>query len=79
MKNEKYAVILLYSTSYALKTESVLKKAGISCKLIPVPRHLSSDCGVCVRICESDIEIVKNILQSKNVEIDQISTLEKNR
>ncbi|MBM3187496.1 MAG: DUF3343 domain-containing protein [Chloroflexi bacterium] len=49
-----YAVILLQSTSHALRGESLLNKAGIGCKLIPVPRHLSSDCGVCLRIAAQD-------------------------
>ncbi|MBU2610737.1 MAG: DUF3343 domain-containing protein [Chloroflexi bacterium] len=48
--SEGYAVILVPSTSYAIQIERLLQESGILCKLIPVPRHLSSDCGVCVRI-----------------------------
>jgi hypothetical protein len=61
--NNESAVILVYSTSYALRVEKFLKNAGIVCKLIPVPRHLSSDCGVCVRIASSDKD---NALQTLN-------------
>lgn len=49
-----FSVILVYSTSYALQIEKVLQQAGISTKLIPVPRQLSSDCGVCVQIPTAD-------------------------
>lgn len=45
----KYGVILFYSAQGAIKAEKVLKGAGLTVKLIPVPRHLSSDCGVCLR------------------------------
>jgi len=45
-----YAVFLFPSVSHALKAESILKKAGIAHKLIPVPRQISSDCGVCLRV-----------------------------
>ena len=59
MSDQQYAVILVYSTSYALRAEKVLNKAGIACKLIPVPRKLSSDCGVCVRIDRADVEAME--------------------
>ena len=71
MKND-YAVILVYSTSYALRAEKFLKNAGILCKLMPVPRHLSSDCGVCVRIAQTDSDAALQILEAANVEIDGI-------
>ncbi len=44
-----WEVVLFLSVSHALRAEKLLKEAGIPCKLIPVPRHLSSDCGVCLR------------------------------
>jgi len=45
-------VILTHSTGHAIRAEKVLQAAGLPCKLIPVPRHLSSDCGICVQIEE---------------------------
>jgi len=45
----EYEVVLFHSVSYALKAEKILRTKGISYKLIPVPRHISSDCGFCVR------------------------------
>jgi len=72
MTDKQYTVILVYSTSYALRAEKVLAKAGVSCKLIPVPRHLSSDCGVCVRIERADQEAVLRALEVASVEIDGI-------
>jgi hypothetical protein len=50
MTQGDYAVLLVRSTGHAYQMEKVLKKAGIACRLVPVPRQLSSDCGVCVRI-----------------------------
>ena len=72
MTDKQYAVILVHSTNYALRAERVLAKAGISCKLIPVPRHLSSDCGVCVRIERADQEAVLQALEGARVEIEGI-------
>ena len=65
-----YAVILVYSTSHALKAEKILQGAGINSKLIPVPRHLSSDCGVCVRIEQVYLEKAQQLLDSTQMSIE---------
>ena len=44
-----WEVVLFRSVQHALRAEKLLKEAGIPCKLIPIPRNLSSDCGVCLR------------------------------
>ncbi len=67
---EGYAVILVYSTAHALKAEKALQRAGIPCKLIPVPRHISSDCGVCVRIRRSDRQSALEVLETAGVGIE---------
>jgi hypothetical protein len=72
MSNDQYVVILVYSTSHAIRAEKVLAEAGISCKLIPVPRHLSSDCGVCVRIDPLQREAAIDALEAAKVELDGV-------
>ena len=67
-----YAVILVYSTSHAIRAEKLLHMAGIQSKLIPVPRHLSSNCGVCVRIAQSDREAAQQALQQASMEIEDV-------
>lgn len=69
-----YGVVLFYSTSGALMAEKILKKEGIAYKLIPVPRHLSSDCGVCVRFSCQDESLVRKALSEK-VEVQSICSL----
>jgi hypothetical protein len=61
MKNQ-YMVILVDSTSHALRIEQILVRNEIPCKMTPVPRHLSSDCGVCVRLDAGDWEKTKELL-----------------
>ena len=68
----EYTVILVYSTSHAIRAEKVLAEAGISCKLIPVPRYLSSDCGVCVRIEPAQREAAVETLKAAKVELDGV-------
>ncbi|MGV8058789.1 MAG: DUF3343 domain-containing protein [Smithellaceae bacterium] len=64
-QKESTSVVLFESVSHALRAEKLIKAATISCKLIPVPRQLSSDCGVCLRFRTDAKEQVEHILQSK--------------
>ena len=63
MKEQQYVVFLFASVSHALKAEKILKRRGIVHKLIPVPRHISSDCGVCLRVGMDQQETVAGALQ----------------
>jgi hypothetical protein len=72
----KHAVILVYSTSYAIRAEKILHQAGIASKLIPVPRHLSSNCGVCLRVARTDKEAARQALEAVQLEIEGIHDLE---
>ncbi len=72
-----FAVILVYSTSHALRAEKVLQRAGVGCKLIPVPRHLSSDCGVCVRISMEDREAALQALEEEGIHIEGVHSHQK--
>jgi len=71
----QHSVVLFYSTSGALQAEKLLKKESIATKLIPVPRHLSSDCGICLRFEQSEETRVKVILDKKQVEVQGIYPL----
>lgn len=67
-----HSVILVYSTSHALRAEKLLKQAKIDCRLIPVPRHLSSDCGVCVQIERMKKDLARQVLETGGLEYEGI-------
>jgi hypothetical protein len=75
MSDPEYAVILVYATSHALKAEKLLAEIGIRGKLIPVPRHLSSDCGMCLCIDRSAMEIARELLRNAGLELQVIAAL----
>ena len=75
MKHEHYSVILMHSTNHALRAEKVLENAEIRCKLIPVPRHLSSDCGSCLRVLQTDKDQAHKHLKVAKIEIVRIHDL----
>jgi hypothetical protein len=60
-----YLVLLFDSVNAALLAERILKEEGITHKLIPVPRSVSTDCGVCIRIGEGDQAHAEATLRSK--------------
>ncbi len=72
----EFAVILVHTTSEAIFTERILKAAGFDIKLIPTPRHLSSDCGSAVRILMSDKEDCLEALNEAGLVLDRIEPLE---
>ena len=71
----EHAVILVDSTSQALRIEKQLNADGLACKLIPVPRHLSSDCGVCLRFMQADLERVQASLEKNQMQFRSIEKL----
>ena len=64
-QKESTSVVLFESVSHALRAEKLIRAGQITCKLIPVPRHLSSDCGVCLRFNTDAKDQVENILQDR--------------
>ncbi len=43
-------VIIFRSTHQALKAEKTLKRCNLKCRMIPLPRKFSSDCGLALKI-----------------------------
>ncbi|MCX5847640.1 MAG: DUF3343 domain-containing protein [Deltaproteobacteria bacterium] len=71
---EEYHVIMFDSVHHALRSEMILKEMGISHKLIPVPRHISSDCGICLRFTVDLRKRIEEALAGK-VDIREIRPL----
>lgn len=69
---ETYSVVIFYSTSAAIRAESLTKRAKLEIKLIPVPRNLSSDCGICLRFNNEDKRKIEEILKENKIEYENI-------
>ena len=53
----QYNYMTFKSVSHAMKAESVLRKNNIEFKTIPVPRSISSHCGICIRYIKDNGKI----------------------
>jgi hypothetical protein len=67
-----YRVILFKTVSAAMKAEKLLLNAGVLHKLVPVPKSISSDCGVCIRYKNADEAAVPDVIRQQ-VEITAIA------
>lgn len=58
------------SANHAVQGEQALMRAGIRCRLIPVPRRLSSQCGVCLRVGREDRHRAEEVLTAAGTVIE---------
>jgi hypothetical protein len=73
---QQYSIILVWSSSHAIRIEHVLAQAGIACKLIPTPRQWTSDCGLSVRVKREDADAAREAMDSAWAEYEAIKELE---
>ncbi len=74
MSSGRFYVVLFRSVSHAMKAEKLLRTGKVPHKLIPVPKYISSDCGVCIRFGESETENIRKLLDGE-VEYTGITSL----
>jgi len=68
-------VVLFGSTHHAIKAEKVLSARGFKIMLIPVPRYLSSDCGVAIKFDFSLKDSLARVLEEEKVVVKGIHPL----
>ena len=50
--------LLFENTRAVIQAESQLKAAAVECRVMPVPRAISSECGMCLELMNYDSDIV---------------------
>ena len=64
-------VFLFESVHRVMKAEKLLKGQGIKVDLIPVPREISSDCGVAVELPAESEEKALLILRENRISVEE--------
>lgn len=72
VKRLYYRIMTFHGTYSVLKAEKLLQKEGICVEAIAAPRHISSDCGICIRFKRPDEERVRRYIASANMEINGV-------
>ena len=70
--DSRQILFVLASASQALKGEAAVRAAGVQCALIPVPRTLTSQCGVCLRVPAGDRTAAETILAASGTAISSV-------
>lgn len=60
-------IITFDSIHHALKAEKMIRSAGLAADAISVPRHLSSDCGIALKIEDSIEDSVVTLMQENGI------------
>lgn len=61
----QYQAAFFKSMSHAMQAERLLKEASVPHKIIPIPRSISTDCGVCIRFLPEDRRLIENALMQR--------------
>ena len=62
-------VFLFESVHRVMRAEKLLKEKGIKMDLIPVPREISSDCGVAIELSADSEKEASHLLEENKVSI----------
>ena len=69
---EKEMILLVHTSGHGFSIQKGLKKMGISSRLTPIPRSVSSDCGICLRFSPADAETVRSYTAALPFEVQGI-------
>ena len=69
---KEYCLITFKSITFAMQFEKLMKSNSIEFKLIPVPRSISSSCGMCGKFDNNNKDIILELCDKNNIIYDNI-------
>jgi len=73
---ERDAVLIFHSIHRVMRAEKVLKQEGLDVRLMPVPRQLSSDCGLSLAFRLADQAAVSHALEEHGCPFEELHARE---
>jgi hypothetical protein len=71
----EHGVILFHTYSAVMRAEKALGKTGLKVKPIPIPRQLSSDCGIALQFDWEELQRVEEVLVEARIETTGIERI----
>lgn len=65
-------ILIFKNTRAVIQSERTLREARISFQVIPTPRHISSECGMCLTVDKKEVEKAKDVLNANQLEVVKI-------
>jgi len=63
----KHGIVVFPSTHFALRAEKIARAAGIPVKMVPVPRDISADCNMGMKVSGERALQLQALLADKGV------------
>jgi hypothetical protein len=67
METYKNIIIIFHDPGQIMKGARILRKNNIDRKTIPLPRNISSQCGICLIIEYENIKAAEDILKNEDL------------
>ncbi len=71
-------VMLLPSIHFVLKAEQLCRRQQLAHDLVPVPRQISSDCGMALAFQCGDLEMIKALISQAALPAPRLFRLDEN-
>ncbi|WP_462317484.1 DUF3343 domain-containing protein [Marinilabilia sp.] len=63
-------LLLFQNVHKVMKADKICRMNGIRCRVIPVPEHISSECGMCLSVSPENWEKCLAILKEENIRFE---------
>ncbi len=64
--------MIFKSMTHVLSAERAARANGVSCRMVPIPRNLSTDCGMCISVREEDKSAFLEAVEQKGFSPERI-------
>ncbi|MFI3330316.1 MAG: DUF3343 domain-containing protein [Rikenellaceae bacterium] len=64
-----YSIAVFKSAREAIKADKVCRDNNLNTRVIPVPKHISSECGMCLRLLSAEADKVKELIEENNIKV----------
>lgn len=64
--------MIFKSMTHVLTAERAARKRGIACRMVPIPRNLSTDCGMCISVRAEDGDAFLEIIKERGLLPDRV-------
>ena len=64
--------MIFKSMTHVLSAERTARKSGIFCRMVPIPRNISTDCGMCISVKTADGPAFLDAVKDKGLEPERV-------
>lgn len=75
----KSCILTFSSTHHALRAEELIEEQNIELDIIPIPREITAECGLAIRVSYEQKEQVEEILTNNKINMAGIYSLDADR